>query len=160
MMDNCGVRKRIPLTQLRVGMYVTGMDCSWFRTPFLKHRFLVQSVEQIERLQRSNIHAVDIDPSRGLDVTSSPIEGETLHTIGLLSSTQAPPVQKAPPSGEMLAQELAVARDARDKLTQSVKTLFDEISKTGAQDRDRSTKPSRKSPSSREPSAPTPHSWH
>jgi hypothetical protein len=45
MMDNCGVRKRIPLTQLRMGMYVTGMDCSWFRTPFLKHRFLVQSVE-------------------------------------------------------------------------------------------------------------------
>jgi putative nucleotidyltransferase with HDIG domain len=113
-------------------MYVTGMDCSWFRTPFLKHRFLVQSVEQIEWLQRSNIHAVDIDPSRGLDLTSFPIEKETLHTIGLLTSTQVPPVQMAPPSGEMLAQELAVARDARDKLTQSVKTLFDEISKTGA----------------------------
>jgi len=111
-------------------MYVAGMDCSWFRTPFLKHRFLVQSVEQIERLQRSNIHAVDIDPSRGLDVTTFPIAEETLHTIGLLTSTQAP-VQKAPPSGEMLAQELAIARDARDKLAQSVKTLFDEITKTG-----------------------------
>ena len=132
MMDNCGVRKRIPLTQLRVGMYVTGMDCSWFRTPFLKHRFLVQSIDQIERLQRSNIHSVDIDPSRGLDVTSFPIAEDATHTIGLLSSTQSPPVQDAPPSGEMIAQELAVARDARDKLAQSVKTLFDEISKTGA----------------------------
>jgi putative nucleotidyltransferase with HDIG domain len=130
MTDKSGEHKRIPLAQLRVGMYVAGMDCSWFRTPFLKHRFLVQSVEQIERLQRSNIHAVDIDPSRGLDVTTFPIAEETLHTIGLLTSTQAP-VQKAPPSGEMLAQELAVARDARDKLAQSVKTLFDEITKTG-----------------------------
>ena len=37
-----------------------------------------------------------------------------------------------PPSLEMLAQELTVAREARDKLTQSVKTVFDEISKTGA----------------------------
>lgn len=131
MTDKSRERKRIPLTQLRVGMYVAGMDCSWFRTPFLKHRFLVQSVGQIERLQRSNIHAVDIDPSRGLDVTTFPIAEDTLHTIGLLTSTQAPPAQKAPPSGEMLAQELAVARDARDKLAQSVKTLFDEISKTG-----------------------------
>jgi putative nucleotidyltransferase with HDIG domain len=130
MTEKSGEHKRIPLTQLRVGMYVAGMDCSWFRTPFLKHRFLVQSVEQIERLQRSNIHAVDIDPSRGLDVTTFPIAEETLHTIGLLTSTQAP-VQKAPPSGEMLAQELAIARDARDKLAQSVKTLFDEITKTG-----------------------------
>ena len=132
MTDKQGERKRIPLTQLRVGMYVAGMDCSWFRTPFLKHRFLVQTVEQIERLKRFNIHAVDIDPTRGLDVTSFPIAEETLQTIGLFTSTQSPPVQKAPPSGEMLAQELAVARDAREKLAQSVKTLFDEISKTGA----------------------------
>lgn len=131
MTDKSGEYKRIPLTQLRIGMYVAGMDCSWFRTPFLKHRFLVQSVKQIERLQRSNIHAVDIDPSRGLDVTTVPIAEDTFHTVGLLTSTQAPPVQNAPPSGEMLAQELAVARDARDKLAQSVKTLFDEITKTG-----------------------------
>ena len=132
MTDKQGERKRIPLTQLRVGMYVAGMDCSWFRTPFLKHRFLVQTVEQIERLKRSNIHAVDIDPTRGLDVTSFPIAEETLHTIGLFTSAQLPPVQKAPPSGKKLEQELAVARDAREKLAQSVKTLFDEISKTGA----------------------------
>ncbi|HKO31820.1 MAG TPA: DUF3391 domain-containing protein [Nitrospiraceae bacterium] len=132
MSDKHGKRKRIPLTQLRVGMYVAGMDCSWFRTPFLKHRFLVQSVKQIERLQRSNIHAVDIDPSRGLDVTSFPISEEALHTIGLHTSTQVSLNVESPPSGEMLAQELAVARDARDKLAQSVKTLFDEISKTGA----------------------------
>ena len=126
------MRKRIPLRQLRVGMYVAGIDCSWFRTPFLRHRFLVQTIEQIERLQRSNIHAVDIDPSKGLDVTSLPIAEDTLHTIGLLTSTQAPPAQDAPPPLEMLAQELTVARDARDKLAQSVKTVFDEISKKGA----------------------------
>ena len=72
------MRKRIPLRQLRVGMYVAGIDGSWFRTPFLKHRFLVKTEEQIERLRRSNIHAVDIDPSKGLDVASFPIVEETL----------------------------------------------------------------------------------
>ncbi|OGW48207.1 MAG: hypothetical protein A2V62_10985 [Nitrospirae bacterium RBG_19FT_COMBO_58_9] len=125
------MRKRIPLRQLRVGMYVAGIDCSWFRSPFLKHRFLVHSVEQIERLRRSNIETVDIDSSKGLDVTSLPIAEDTLHTIGLLTSIQAPPTQNQPPSLEMLTQELTVARDARDKLTRSVKTLFDEIGKTG-----------------------------
>ena len=132
MIDRCGMRKRIPLRQLRVGMYVVGIDCSWFRSPFLKHRFLVQTVQQIERLQRSNIHAVDIDPSKGLDVTSFPIAEETLHTIGLLTSTQAPPAHDAPCSLETLSQELTMARETRDKLAQSVKTVFDEISKTGA----------------------------
>src|SRR5262245_54940709 len=112
MTDRHGERKRIPITQLRVGMYVAGMDCSWFRTPFLKHRFLVQSVAQIERLQRSNIHAVDIDPSRGLDVTPVPMAEDTLHTISLHTSTQVSPARESSPSGEMLAQELAVAREA------------------------------------------------
>ena len=75
---------------------------------------------------------MDIDPSKGLDVTSLPIAEDTLHTIGLLPSTQAPPAPEAPPSLEMLAQELTVAQDARDKLAQSVKAVLDEISKTGA----------------------------
>ena len=126
------MRKRISLRQLQVGMYVAGIDCSWFRTPFLKHRFLVKTEEQIERLRRSDIHTVDIDPSKGLDVTSVPIAEETLHTIGLLTSTQAPPAHNAPRSLGTLSQELTVARETRDKLAQSVKTVFDEISKTGA----------------------------
>lgn len=126
------MRKHIPLPQLRVGMYVAGIDCSWFRTPFLKHRFLVKTEEQIERLRRSNIHAVDIDPSKGLDVTSFPIAEETLHTISLQTSTQTPPAHDAPRSLDTLNQELSMARETRDKLAQSVKTVFDEISKTGA----------------------------
>ncbi len=126
------MRKRIPLCQLRVGMYVAGIDGSWFRTPFLRHRFLVKTEKQIERLRRSNIHAVDIDPSKGLDITSLQIAEATLRTIGLVTATQAAPAQQMPPSLDMLAQKLSVAREVRDKLAQSVKTVFDEISKTGA----------------------------
>ncbi len=126
------MRKRIPLHQLQVGMYVAGIDCSWFRTPFLRHRFLVQTIEQVERLRRSNIHAVDIDSSKGLDVTSFPIAEAALHTIGLQTSIQIAPVQDAPRSVETLRQELITAQETRDKLIQSVKTVFDEISKTGA----------------------------
>ena len=109
-------------------MYVTGIDCSWFRTPFLRHRFLVQTIKQIEHLQRSHIHAVDIDTSKGTDVTSLPIAEETLHTIGLLTSTQAPPAHDGPRSLGTLSQELTMARETRDKLAQSVKSVFDEIS--------------------------------
>lgn len=126
------MRKRISLQQLRVGMYVAGIDCSWFRTPFLKHRFLINTKEQIERLRRSNARAVDIDPSKGLDVASFPIAQETLHTIGLRTSTQATPSHDEPRSLATLSQELTIAQETREKLIQSVKTVFDAISKTGA----------------------------
>ena len=131
MIDRCGMRKRISLQQLRVGMYVAGIDCSWFRTPFLKHRFLINTEEQIGRLRRSNARAVDIDPSKGLDVASFPIAQEALHTIGLHTSTQVAPVLDAPHSLATLSQELTIAQETRDKLIQSVKTVFDEIGKTG-----------------------------
>lgn len=113
-------------------MYVAGIDCSWFRTPFLKHRFLINTKEQIERLRRSNARAVDIDPSKGLDVASFPIAQETLHTIGLRTSTQATPSHDEPRSLATLSQELTIAQETREKLIQSVKTVFDAISKTGA----------------------------
>jgi len=113
-------------------MYVSGIDCSWFRTPFLKHRFLVKTEDQIERLRQSNIQSVVIDPSKGLDVTSFPIAKETLHTIGLHTSIQTAPTHDAPRSLATLSQELAIARETRDKLAQSIKTVFDDISKTGA----------------------------
>jgi putative nucleotidyltransferase with HDIG domain len=126
------MRKHIPVHQLRVGMYVAGINCSWFRTPFLKHRFLVKTEEQIERLRRSNIHTVDIDPSKGFDVASFPIRDETLSTIGLHTSVQSPPSHDAPRSLETLNQELSIAQETRDKLARSVKAVFEEISKTGA----------------------------
>jgi putative nucleotidyltransferase with HDIG domain len=91
----------------------------------------VTTEEQIDRLRRSNIHTVDIDPSKGLDTTSLPIEVETLHTISRLTSAQIPPIHEASRSLEVLANELTVARDAREKLAQSVKAVFNEISKTG-----------------------------
>lgn len=125
------MRKRILLHQLKVGMYVVGIDCSWFRTPFLRHRFLVTTETQIERLRRSNIEAVDIDPSKGFDVTSFPIEKDALHTIGFDTSIQAPPVHATPRSLVTLNQELALARETCEKLAQSVKAVFDEIGKTG-----------------------------
>jgi putative nucleotidyltransferase with HDIG domain len=132
MIDRCAMRKRISLQQLRVGMYVAGIDCSWFRTPFLKHRFLISTEEQIERLRRSNARAVDIDPSKGLDVESFPIAQETLHTISLHTSTQATPSHDEPRSLTTLNQELTIAQETCAKLIQSVKTVFDEIRKTGA----------------------------
>ena len=87
---------------------------------------------------RSNVcgdliyHAVDIDTSKGLDITSFPIAEETLHAVGLHFLTQSPPAHDAPRLLGTLRQELTMALETRDKLAQSVSIVFDEISKTGA----------------------------
>jgi len=75
---------------------------------------------------------VDIDPSKGFDVASFPIVDETLSTIGLHTSLQTPPSHDVTRTLDTLNQELSIAQETRDKLAESVKAVFEEISKTGA----------------------------
>ena len=60
--------KRIPIAQLKLGMYIVGMDQPWYRTPFLLHKWLVSNPEDIVQLQRHGIREVTIDLERGQDV--------------------------------------------------------------------------------------------
>ena len=64
--------KRIFVDSLKIGMYVTRLDCPWYQSPFLKHRFLIRSQSQLDKLKRSGIQEVTIDSSRGLDIETPP----------------------------------------------------------------------------------------
>jgi HD-GYP domain-containing protein (c-di-GMP phosphodiesterase class II) len=67
------VRRRIPVKDLRVGMYVAGLEESWLSTPFLLHRFLVKRDKQIWKLMEAGIRHLYIDTSKGRDM---PVEAE------------------------------------------------------------------------------------
>lgn len=54
------MRKRIPIAQLAVGMHVVGLDISWLRTPFLKHRWQVSDPSQIDTLKACGARFVDV----------------------------------------------------------------------------------------------------
>ena len=86
--------KRIPIDQLTVGMFITGLDQPWYRTPFLLHKWLVSNPDDIIQLKRHGIQIVTIDTDRGLDVGAAPAT----------PSEAAPPTPDEPPvSPEALA---------------------------------------------------------
>lgn len=60
--------KRIPIAQLKLGMYIVGMDQPWYRTPFLLHKWLLTNPDDILQLHRHGIREVTIDLDRGADV--------------------------------------------------------------------------------------------
>lgn len=117
--------KRIAITELKVGMFVVGVDRSWLDTPFLRHRFLIKSQEEIARLRESGISEVTIDPSLGIDTegtapTSSPESPARPHVE---------PGQTSPPG--VTAQGLEAARLIRDQAQQALQRFFEGV-KTGA----------------------------
>jgi putative nucleotidyltransferase with HDIG domain len=63
--------KRIHIDQLRPGMYVVGLDKSWWQTPFLSHKWTVRGPDDIAKLREAGVNAVDIDPTRGSDVEAA-----------------------------------------------------------------------------------------
>lgn len=68
------MKRRILIDQLKLGMYVIGLDLSWFKSPFWSHRGLVKSHAVIFKLKQAGVREVTIDPEQGLDVDESSSE--------------------------------------------------------------------------------------
>lgn len=124
---------RIPIDSLTVGMYVHRIDRSWFRTPFLRHRFLITSEAQILKLKRAGIAEVQIDPARGLDVSHEATHHEDVHQPEPIAfDPVSHPVEPLPKSLYDLAAELTRAQEARQRLSRSVQSVFEQCLATGA----------------------------
>ena len=85
------MKKRISIQDLRPGMYIAGMDQSWFQTPFLRHKWLVKRDDEITLLRSYGIQDVFIDTEKGCDVTSASSTQESESTQAFSDESPPPP---------------------------------------------------------------------
>ncbi|KJR43646.1 HD-GYP hydrolase domain-containing protein [Candidatus Magnetoovum chiemensis] len=64
------MKKKIPIKDLTVGMYVEGIAESWLKTPFLNHRFFVKNDKQIQMIKDMGLEYLYIDTEKGADTSS------------------------------------------------------------------------------------------
>ncbi len=121
---------RIPVSELQIGMYVARLDLSWFRSPLLRHSFLIEHPSQIQKLVRAGVKMVDIDPDRGIAPPPHQVS-DPMH-----SATEAAPPSsmKQPKPLAQLNEEYAQAKLAKQQLDQAVQSVFSTITKTGTVD--------------------------
>ena len=120
---------RIPVRNLQIGMYVARLDLSWFRSPLLRHSFLIEHPSQIEKLVRAGVKVVDIDLDRGIAFQPHQVSGTTP------SGTEAAPTWNIKKQSKPLAQlneEYVQAKLAKQQMDQAVQSVFATIAKTGA----------------------------
>lgn len=60
--------KKIAAEQLRLGMYIEDLCCSWLDTPFWHTAFLLDEAAQLEKIAASKVTQVWINTLKGLDV--------------------------------------------------------------------------------------------
>ena len=123
--------RRIPVSSLRVGMHVAKVDRSWLWSPLLFLSFRIKTARQIEKLKRYGIKEVDIDPVRGLDIAEETPSAVTVDLpIGVAERrTQA---MNQPSPLETMVRDLSLAREARQRLEQSIRSTFSSIAVTGS----------------------------
>lgn len=89
--------KKIPVSQLKPGMYVADLGSDWMAHPFLRNQFAVKDEATIRKIAESGIHEVYIDPARGLDVADAPTAHEVQKQIEaemVRVAAEAVPVRK------------------------------------------------------------------
>lgn len=115
-------------------MHVAKLDVAWFRSPFMRHSFLIRTDEQIEKLRRAGVKHLSIDPARGLDIQDPTAPAE--HPLPLAAFPTPPAAGKGSEIRSLaaMAQELLAARSARARIEESVQSTFSRIAKTGSVD--------------------------
>ncbi len=145
--------KKIPITSLDVGMYITKLDISWIDSPFLSHSRLIKTPKEIEQLKKAGAKEIEIDPNKGKDVAeestskeepSSSHENNTAENIETEESTdeslsEEPQVLSAEEKGKQLNQELERAKEIHSKVRKAISSTLDSLSAGNAFDKDELT---------------------
>mgnify|MGYP001627167976 CR=1 FL=1 len=116
--------KQISTDQLRVGMYVHKLCCSWLTTPFWQSSFLVEQQQTITKIAASGVTQLWIDTGKGRDVRA---EAAPTPATALASPESVPalaPFRFAPATPAPMAQELHRAASLLDKSRVAVLSMF------------------------------------
>jgi HD-GYP domain-containing protein (c-di-GMP phosphodiesterase class II) len=139
-------KKRISISSVKVGMYLCGIDRSWLDTPFLRHRFLIRSPEDLTKLFQCGIQEITIDTERGLDDTSTtaetehqeetaprpPLDPPRVKSKASISPQEAR-IQHLPEEvqGKSLGGELTSIAQTRQYMLEGVQDILETLAKTG-----------------------------
>lgn len=115
-----GVLRTIGVEQLRLGMFLHGLDGSWLDHPFWKARFLLRDAADLARLRASGVKRCVIDTARGLDIAPPPASP--------LAAAAGPAVALAPPPQRTrLEDEALIASRLRAQARMSIGALHEQV---------------------------------
>ncbi len=123
------MRKKIPVGNIRIGMYIQELCGSWMDHPFWKKSFLLESPEDLKTLQSCGIQELWIDTSKGIDVegdvvtvTDEEHQQKIAEELQLMATTAPQAIAKI-----SIQKELETARKLQAKSKAAVTSMFNEV---------------------------------
>jgi len=116
--------KKIPVAQVRLGMYLQALEGAWVDHPFWRTRFVISNKADLDKLRESNVTEVWIDADKGLDVVEPPASDQVLRAD---ASPSADAVLSALPEQAPTTEKKVATKD-----TLPTQTLQDELRQAAA----------------------------
>jgi len=123
------MRKKIPVGNIRTGMYIQELCGSWMDHPFWKKSFLLESPEDLNTLQTCGIQEVWIDTSKGIDVEGDVVAVTAEEHQQKISEELQQMATSAPQviAKVSIQKELETARKLQAKSKAAVTSMFNEV---------------------------------
>ena len=118
--------KKIPTSQVRLGMYLHGMEGSWLSHPFWKTKFVLTDPEDLRALQASGVPFCWIDSSLGMDVDGA-VPAAAGPVAPVASTAAAPPVAPVAPVSAVPEAPAVVPERHRPVLSTAPASMGDEL---------------------------------
>ncbi len=87
--------KTIPVSQLRLGMYVHDVNASWMEHSFWRSRFKLSEGQDLRRIASSGIRELKIDTDKGLDVDAEVPLADTPQPLAVVDEALPEPCAAA-----------------------------------------------------------------
>ena len=126
------MKKKVPVPELRFGMYISELDRPWTETPFRFQGFVLSSEEQLETLKKY-CKSVFVDSERSTTLADAPRPGmqyfgKTIYTERASVEQELGPARTAYASSQTLLQEtLAKVRVGRTLDAERVRTAVQDL---------------------------------
>ncbi|OYY92860.1 MAG: phosphodiesterase [Hydrogenophilales bacterium 28-61-23] len=119
--------KLIEIKQLRPGMYIQDLNCSWMDHPFATNHFMVKDEKRVKEVIALGVHEIYIDIAKGLDVEGEALSKEEIrHKVDVQMAAIAQEIQAEPRRVE-LEQEVARARQLHGEANRIVRGLIHDV---------------------------------
>jgi putative nucleotidyltransferase with HDIG domain len=126
-MKNTTPLKRISINNLRVGMYVHDVNCSWVDHPFLTSGFLIKTDKTINEIRALGVHELFIDTQKGRNsVEPAPSVNEVANGFDATMAELVLEIEAAPVRAE-LAEEAERARQLMGEANRIVRDLLVDV---------------------------------
>jgi len=123
--------KKIPVSQVRLGMHLHALEGAWIDHPFWKSKFVIREREDLVKLHASGLSGVWIDVSKGLDVAEEvPLPSPRREPAVPATSRDTPASDARPPpapaASRSLQEELSQAATLWSDSRVQVQSMFSE----------------------------------